>query len=226
MTQLELWPDPPTTQPRPRCAMCARPARRNSSTGETQRYCAGKHCGNHQRICQTCSAHFTINADGAGTRYCSTQCKRLGYTRALRSREPLPTCAWCGTIAAHRPRPSSVWPYICADCIEPIRHLTSRLRDHQVPHTMVRRLLTDPTCEICGVNIVDKIRHPVTGKIGSLIVVDHDHNCCPGATSCGQCVRGLICTMCNCGLGFARNDTTILRGMLTYLAVHGDEDDA
>jgi Recombination endonuclease VII len=27
--------------------------------------------------------------------------------------------------------------------------------------------------------------------------VDHDHNCCPGAYSCGQCVRGLVCKPCN-----------------------------
>ncbi len=31
--------------------------------------------------------------------------------------------------------------------------------------------------------------------------VDHNHSCCDGHTSCGQCIRGLLCDTCNKRLG-------------------------
>lgn len=31
--------------------------------------------------------------------------------------------------------------------------------------------------------------------------VDHDHSCCSGKTSCGRCIRGILCFGCNRRLG-------------------------
>ena len=46
---------------------------------------------------------------------------------------------------------------------------------------------------------------------------DHDHACCPGATSCGLCFRGLLCAACNTGLGFFRDNIHSLRMAERYL---------
>ena len=222
--QLQLWtPTAPTpaTDTHPRCSYCIRPARQRRD-GTYDRYCSGTGCSNHERICQACEQPFTRDTPGAGTRYCSTECKRIGYHPTA---TPALHCDWCNTPAPHRGRHrGGVWPYVCANCTEPIHHLLTRLKDHHVPPDKARRLITDPGCEICGVDIVIKRRDPITSKIRSLLVIDHDHDCCPGAHSCGNCVRGLICHGCNIALGMARNDVATLHAMVTYLTVYGSED--
>jgi hypothetical protein len=47
--------------------------------------------------------------------------------------------------------------------------------------------------------------------------IDHDHRCCPGKHSCGECVRGLLCPRCNLGLGFFRDNLELLNAALQYL---------
>jgi len=32
---------------------------------------------------------------------------------------------------------------------------------------------------------------------GRRLSVDHDHACCPGRETCGKCIRGLLCYICN-----------------------------
>ena len=48
--------------------------------------------------------------------------------------------------------------------------------------------------------------------------VDHDHACCDRKKrSCGECVRGLVCRVCNFGLGYFRDSPDLLRAAATYL---------
>lgn len=47
--------------------------------------------------------------------------------------------------------------------------------------------------------------------------VDHDHSCCAGPTSCGKCVRGLICSPCNKYLGYIRDDPDTGGRIAAYL---------
>lgn len=65
-------------------------------------------------------------------------------------------------------------------------------------------------CAICGMS--DE----------SGLVVDHDHSCCKGATSCGKCVRALLCHRCNAGIGFLGDDASRLRKAAAYIELHSN----
>jgi hypothetical protein len=68
-------------------------------------------------------------------------------------------------------------------------------------------------CAICG----------APPPAGRLFHVDHDHTCCPdGGKSCGKCVRGLLCSRCNTGIGGLRDDVQILKAAIDYLLRKGE----
>jgi hypothetical protein len=47
--------------------------------------------------------------------------------------------------------------------------------------------------------------------------IDHDHSCCPGSTSCGQCVRGLLCHQCNSALGLLKDNVDAILKLANYI---------
>lgn len=73
--------------------------------------------------------------------------------------------------------------------------------------TQIRELLSDPSCAICGTT--DPGNRPWH--------IDHDHECCQSQRSCGKCVRGVLCFMCNFAIGSARDDVGILAAAIDYL---------
>jgi hypothetical protein len=55
---------------------------------------------------------------------------------------------------------------------------------------------------------------------GQLIFIDHDHACCPDEkSSCGRCIRGLLCLTCNTALGHIENRYAIAQAYLDRLPV-------
>jgi len=62
-------------------------------------------------------------------------------------------------------------------------------------------------CAICKKQLLSKI------------CLDHDHNCCARAFSCGKCIRGLICSYCNIATRFVENIALSCK-IYKYLDLH------
>lgn len=55
-------------------------------------------------------------------------------------------------------------------------------------------------------------------EMNRAFAVDHDHSCCSSRQkSCGNCVRGLLCTNCNTALGHFKDSKDILENARNYL---------
>ena len=52
---------------------------------------------------------------------------------------------------------------------------------------------------------------------GHALSIDHNHQCCSGEKSCGQCLRGLLCKACNRLLGDSRERIEVLQAAIRYL---------
>ena len=87
-------------------------------------------------------------------------------------------------------------------------HRKARLSNyHLSPEQYAQKLAAQNfVCAVCG---------GTNGKCQ--LAVDHDHKCCPGNTSCGKCVRSLLCNRCNTVLGFVQDDRDLLLALVRYL---------
>lgn len=47
--------------------------------------------------------------------------------------------------------------------------------------------------------------------------VDHDHDCCPGEVTCGDCIRGLLCSACNTAAGLLKENSNIAWRLSRYI---------
>jgi hypothetical protein len=92
------------------------------------------------------------------------------------------------------------------------------LYKHHVPTALVVELIKNPTCQNpgCDADLLTTVGIP-GGRKRMALVVDHDHDHCPGAHGCADCVRGLLCWGCNVMAGMADDSTRRLRGMADYL---------
>lgn len=54
-------------------------------------------------------------------------------------------------------------------------------------------------------------------KLGEDIHIDHDHTCCAGKKSCGNCIRGVLHPTCNSGIGMFKDNPVLCRLAAAYL---------
>lgn len=89
----------------------------------------------------------------------------------------------------------------CYDCRK-LRKYGMNFADFEV-----RMAAQDGVCVICA--------NPC--RRNPQLSVDHNHKCCPGKSSCGDCVRGLLCDDCNTGIAKFNDNPERLRKAAEYL---------
>jgi hypothetical protein len=196
---------------RPTCNLCGRPAFWRPNKRQWSAYCSSQSCISRVRLCKHCGEPFNVAA--ANARYCSDECRQRQYRKARPG--TVVTCPVDGTEHTGVNR----WQ-LCGECYLVIRPVKTALESHHVPIDLVVGLIKNPFCPIpnCGRPLLERLERlggAVISRYG--LAVDHDHACCPGPHGCSECVRGLICWLCNIVIGQADEDVGRLRGMADYL---------
>ncbi|EDY43970.1 recombination endonuclease VII subfamily [Streptomyces sp. SPB074] len=92
----------------------------------------------------------------------------------------------------------------CGDCV----HARVISRRYGVDLTWYLATLESQEggCAICG-----------SRSNGRRLHIDHDHTHCGPRRGCAGCVRGLLCSSCNTGVGNFRDNVDLLKAAISYL---------
>lgn len=63
---------------------------------------------------------------------------------------------------------------------------------------------------------------PATPEEVGTLCVDHDHSCCPGAKTCGKCLRALLCPRCNTAIGLLDDSVERIQKAAAYVQLFKD----
>jgi hypothetical protein len=92
---------------------------------------------------------------------------------------------------------------------QPHCRMCNRLKMYGITNDQYLHLIKiqNNRCAICGSSF-DTVR----------VTIDHDHECCgESSKSCGKCIRGLLCGVCNTGLGAFGDKEQLVEKALEYL---------
>jgi hypothetical protein len=142
--------------------------------------------------------------------------KRTDYT--ARTEDGLKVCTRCKQAMSldwfnrNRRYPDGYSPF-CRRCRESHRSYQYGISEEALHELWESQ---DRKCPICK-DSIELIGHKVDGKYIRSASIDHDHTCCPGSKSCGECIRGLLCGSCNHGLGNFKDSIESLTNATLYL---------
>lgn len=188
------------------------------------------------KLCANCGNNYRIESGGdSRSAYCP-QCRIKQTCTFPGCSEPVRELGACNTHRQHKRRCGDVLGRVlecmhcqlefrplltnsgakgvilfCPQCRkDQILELWNSLKKFGVTTSFYFAMLDSQAngCAICGTK--------VPGGQGRFHV-DHDHSCCLGQSSCGQCVRGLLCNWCNLGIGKLRDSVEIIACAAKYL---------
>jgi len=152
---------------------------------------------------------------GMPRKFCSSACKQRNayYKRKGIKRPDSRKCKGCGSqfaLTGRNPdgklrRMDAAW---CVECRPhgdlPMNQRTRRLHYRYGVSRERYDQAVQSGCEICGAT-------------GVKLHVDHDHSCCPGGYTCGECVRGFLCGPCNRAIGLFSEDLDRMLSAAAYV---------
>jgi hypothetical protein len=126
-----------------------------------------------------------------------------------------PKCACCGgenQLTLQPLRLPNPWAYECDSqkCNEDQKEILRRAARHKISYETYSKIheYQRGRCPICT---------KLLGKFDKNTVIDHDHSCCSGSTSCGSCVRGILHRQCNSVIGYLGDDPDTFERVAYYL---------
>jgi hypothetical protein len=159
------------------------------------------------RRCEQCGER-PVWSDHFLTRYCA-QCrdaKKLADNRASyrRADKPDRSCRDCGAPLSVKSK------RLCDACLQisiSRQNRDGNLRKYGLNSDSYEALLESQGRRCVGCRMhVDEHLH----RFGKSFSVDHHHICCPDKSSCGTCVRGLLCNNCNAGYALLGEDVGVM----------------
>lgn len=149
--------------------------------------CSVEGCDRDHMAKGFCKAHYLQNFNGKELAPLEeARCKPKN--KFIKDRKP---CSTCGQIK-HRsefPKSKTAASGVASHCRSCAVWISMEHR-YEITRDDYLALLEyqDGKCGACG---VDRC------ATGARLCIDHDHDCCPGKKSCGECIRGLLCRSCN-----------------------------